>query len=148
LIDGVAPMRASVDAATSPWRFATFALTMFAVVAFAVAIVGVAGLVALDVSSRRRELAIRQALGAQRSSVLGSIVSRTASRAAVGLLFGLGIAASSTWLMRSLLFEVQPVDSATFAGVAALVAIVVSLGCYIPARRGMTLNVAELLRSD
>ena len=148
LIDGVAPMRGVADATTAPWRFSGFVLTCFAAVAFCVAIVGVTGLVALDVTSRRRELAIRQALGAPRSRVLRAIAVRIAWRAALGLVLGLAIAASSTWLMRSLLFGVAALDPVAFGAVAALVGIVVSLACYIPARGGTALTLVDVLRCD
>jgi putative ABC transport system permease protein len=100
------------------------------------------------VSQRRREIAIRLALGAQQSAVTRSFVRYGAGLAAVGVLIGLGAAAVVTRLMSSLLYDVSAVDPLTYAAVAIVLTLSAALASYLPARRAAAVDPAEALVAE
>ena len=135
VIDRVTSMEAILGRATSPWRLSVWIFTLFAVIACAIATVGLTSVVALDVAERRREFAIRFALGADRRQVVGLVLRSAGVWAVLGVAGGVVSALAATRALGSLLFEVTPVDPATYALVVALVAGVVAVASYLPARR-------------
>ncbi|HEY3937597.1 MAG TPA: FtsX-like permease family protein, partial [Bryobacteraceae bacterium] len=104
--------------------------------------------VAFSVTRRTQEIGIRMALGAQRSDVLRLVLSEALSMAALGV--GIGIVASLaiSRLLSTLLFGISPTDPSTFAGVAALLAVVALLASYIPARRAIRVDPMIALRYE
>jgi ABC-type antimicrobial peptide transport system permease subunit len=116
-------------------RFNLLLLTVFAGVALLLAAAGLYAVVAHSVAERAHEIAIRMALGAQPSRVLGLVVGQGLKLTAFGLLLGLGGALALTRLMASLLFGVSATDPVTFTGVVALLTGVALLAAYLPARR-------------
>src|ERR1041384_3269215 len=110
-------------------------LVGFSFAASVLALVGLYGVLSLSVGSRRREIAIRMAVGAQRRDVLGLVLSEGLKLSGVGLLLGLGIAIVFTRILRAFLFGVEPTDPITFVAVAVLFGLVTLLACYVPARR-------------
>lgn len=147
LVDSVTTMEAVVARAEAPWRLTTYLFALFAALAFGLAVLGLFSLVALDVVHRRREFAIRQALGAQRAAILRAVLVRAAWRVGAGLAAGLAVAVIASRWMRGLLFEVPPVDAMTYGAVAAIVLIAVTAGAVIPARRALSADPHTLLRS-
>ena len=129
-------------------RFNMLLLGLFAALALILAAVGIYGAMAHAVNQRRHEIGIRTALGAQRSDVLRLVLRDGAEIAFFGIAFGIAGALALTRLMASLLFEVKPTDPATFAGVAILLAFVVLVACYIPARRAMRVDPMVALRYE
>jgi putative ABC transport system permease protein len=119
-----------------------------ALLAFAVAMVGLAGSLARVVHERRQELAIRAALGASPSRAVRTIVNEGAVLAAIGVIIGLVGALAVGRALRSLLHGVSPYDPATLGGVVALVVLVSLLACYVPARRAALVDPLVLLRSE
>ncbi len=132
----------------APRRYSMLLLSLFAVVALALAAVGIYGVMSYAVTQRRHEIGIRLALGAQRSDILRLIVRHGM------LLTGLGLAVGLTgafWLARSLtglLAEVEATDPVTFFGVALLLAAVALVACWIPARRAMRVDPIVALRYE
>jgi predicted permease len=114
--------------------------------AMALACIGLYGLLSYETSQRVHEIGIRMALGAQSQDVLRLILGRGIMLAAIGATTGIGGALALTRFLRSLLFEIQPSDPATFVGVAILLALVALLACYIPARRAMRVDPMVALR--
>jgi putative ABC transport system permease protein len=116
-------------------RLQTTLLTVFALVAVALAIIGVYGVMAYTVSQRTQEIGVRLALGASRADVLRMVVGHGARLAACGIVLGLVGAVLATRAVESLLFQTDGLDAATFAGAATLIAAAALLASYIPARR-------------
>jgi predicted permease len=129
-------------------RFQTFLLSCFAVIALALAAIGLYGLLSYMVVQRTLEIGLRMALGAQRGDVLRMIVQRGLRLSLSGV--GLGIAASLvlTRLISGMLFEVRPTDPITFAATAALLVIVSTAASGAPAFRASRLDPMKTLREQ
>jgi predicted permease len=129
-------------------RFAMTMLAAFAVFAMVLAAVGLYGVMAYLVEQGTGEIAIRMALGAQRSSVLAMIFRQGMLLASFGILVGLAGAVMLTRLMSGLLFHVSPYDLATFSGVAALLLGVALAACFFPAFKAIRVEPIEALRVE
>jgi putative ABC transport system permease protein len=139
-------MRDVVDRAGDGSRFLAVLLGVFAVVAGALAVLGVFGVISHDVAARRREIGIRLALGATPSRVAAGIARDGLIAAGAGLALGLGAAAALRGALSTLLFSVTPFDPATITVVTAGLATVAVVACGGPAYRAARSRVAETLR--
>jgi len=129
----------------------SFILVMMALaggMALLLGIVGIYGVIAYTVSQRTREIGIRMALGAQRSTLLRAFMRQGLLLAIVGAAVGLAAAAGVTRLMSSLLFGVTALDPLTYAAVSALLIFAAVLASYLPARRAMSIDPVEALRTE
>jgi putative ABC transport system permease protein len=133
---------------TAARRFNTTLLTIFALLAVALALVGIAGVTAYAVTQRTRELGIRMALGAQPQDVVRLLMGESLRRVAIGVALGLVTAFWMTRLLASLLFEVTPRDGGTFAVTAALLSAVALLATWMPARRATRVDPMVALRTE
>jgi putative ABC transport system permease protein len=147
-LSDVRTMDEVLERAQSRPRFLTLLLTLFSVVALAIATVGIYGVVSYSVARRTKEFGLRMVLGAQTGDVLGLVMKQGAIMVIVGLLAGLVTAFALTRLMASLLFSVAPTDAATFASVTAVLAVVALAACYIPARRATRVDPMQTLRYE
>jgi predicted permease len=129
-------------------RFLTLLLTLFSLVALAIATVGIYGVVAYSVARRTKEFGLRMVLGAQGGDVLRLVMKQGASMVVIGLLAGLVTALALTRLMASLLFGVAPTDAAAFGSVTLLLAVVALAACYVPARRATRVDPIQTLRYE
>ena len=129
-------------------RFLTLLLTLFSVIALAIATVGIYGVVSYSVARRTKEFGLRMVLGAQTGDVLGLVMKQGAGMIAIGVACGLLLALFFTRLMASLLFGVTPTDLATFASVTAVLFGVALAACYIPARRATKVDPIQTLRYE
>ena len=129
-------------------RFNMWLLGSFAALAVALAGVGIYGMVAYRVNQRTHEIGVYMALGAQPRDVLRMVMKDGVKLALLGIGFGLAGALALTRLMVSLLFAVAPTDPATLINVAALLAAVAMLACYIPARRALSIHPMSALRRE
>jgi putative ABC transport system permease protein len=120
----------------------------FAAVALVVATCGIYAVMAFLVSGRRREIGIRIALGADRSAVQKLVFGSALRFVLAGTLIGLAAAAVGTQAIAAQLFGVTPIDPATYAGVAALVAVTAILATWWPARRAAAVDPAVTLRAE
>jgi predicted permease len=129
----------------------SFTLVMLAIAGAAALVLGVIGLygvLSYTISQRRREIAIRLALGAPRSLVTRSFVRYGAGLAVVGVAIGLVAAGALTRLMGSLLYEVRALDPLTYAAVALVLTLAAALASWLPARRAAAVDPAEVLNAE
>jgi putative ABC transport system permease protein len=137
-----------VDGDVRQPRFGATLMGLLALVAAALAVVGVFAVAAYAVAARTREIGIRVALGGQPTQVL-VLVMRPALRViALGVVVGLAAAAAASRLVASQLHGVSPVDPAVLAGVAALVGVVGVIASYVPTRRVLRISPTVALRSE
>lgn len=136
------------DESLASRTFAMHLLTAFSVVGSLLTLVGIYGVLTLSVASRRRELAIRSAVGAQQSDIRRLIFGEGFRLIAGGVVAGAALAIVLSRVLRSFLFEVQPSDPATFIVVGALFVAVGLLACWLPVRRAATVDPLEALRYD
>jgi predicted permease len=129
-------------------RFATAMLGAFAGFALVLAAVGVYGVMSFLVTQGTPDIAIRMALGAQRSSILSLVFQQGMALALIGIAAGMIGALVLTRLMASLLFNVSATDPLTFAGVALLLLFAAISACYFPARRAMRVDPMVALRYE
>jgi putative ABC transport system permease protein len=148
LISGVTTMDAIVARALAPWRFSVWVFGVFAALAVVLASGGLFSIVSLDVGRRRRELAVRVALGAQRRDILQSVLMPAIQRLLAGLAFGLVVSAGAGDLLRSLLFGIEPLDGATYVSVMLVISIIVVAASYLPARRAASVDPLQTLRCE
>lgn len=129
-------------------RFAMAILGAFACFALILAAIGVYGVMSFLVTQGTPDIAIRMALGAQRSSILSLVFQQGMGLVLIGIAAGLIGAVSLTRVMASLLFGVSATDRLTFLGVATLLTLVALAACYIPARRAMRVDPMVALRYE
>jgi macrolide transport system ATP-binding/permease protein len=120
----------------------------FAFLALLLGVVGLYGVIAYSVSQRTREIGVRMALGAQRSSVYQLIMKEAGWLVGVGIGTGLACAVGAATLIRGLLFGVRSWDAATLAAVSAVLAISALLASFIPARRAAQVDPMVALRYE
>jgi predicted permease len=131
-----------------PLRVGAWIAGSFALLALALAGLGIYGVMAYAVSQRTREIGIRMALGAQAGNVMKLVVKRGMFLALVGLVFGLAGAIMLTRLMSSVLYGVSATDFVTFVAVTFLLGLVVLIACYLPARRATRVDPMSALKCD
>ena len=146
IVDSAATLDGVVARAEAPWRLTMWMFVLFALLAFTLAALGLFALVALDVAQRRREFAIRLALGATRRSILQGVILRAGWRVATGAALGVAASVVASRAMRSLLFGVAPDDGATYAVVLLLLTISAAIAGVVPARRAARVEPQALLR--
>jgi len=132
----------------APPRFRTAALLTFALLALLVALVGIYGVTAYEVTRRTAEIGIRRALGAQTSAVLRLVVGRSLGLVLAGLGAGIVGALAATRVLEGFLFGVTPVDLTTFLVVSLALTAAATLASAGPARRATRVDPAVALRND
>jgi putative ABC transport system permease protein len=133
---------------TARYRFRAAMVGTFAGLALVLALVGVFGVLAYMVQQRRREFAVRVALGATTTSVLTLVLGSAARVIAAGAVAGLGLAAVVSRSMSSFLFGVQPLDPVTYASVAVVLGITAAIAAAAPALRAAHVDPAAVFRSE
>ena len=129
----------------------SFTLVMLGIaagIALLLGIVGLYGVIAYSASQRTREIGIRIALGAQRTTITTMFVRQGLLLAAGGIACGVLLALSATRLLRSLLFHVSPVDPMTYALACVALCGAAALASYIPSRRTASVNPVDALRAE
>ena len=129
----------------------SFTLVMLAIaggMALLLGVAGIYGVMSYSASQRTREIGIRVALGAQARTVTGMFVSHGLMLAGIGIAIGLAAALGITRLMSSLLFEVDPVDPATYVAVSMVLIAAAAVASYVPALRAAGIDPLEALRAE
>jgi predicted permease len=137
-----------VDASEGQRHSVMILLGLFAGLALLLAVVGIYGIVAHSVVRRTKELGIRQALGAQRSDILGLVLRHGMGLTLAGVAAGIGGAVALTRVMRGLLFQVSATDPWTYAGITLLLLLAALAACYIPAQRATRMDPTAALRVE
>ena len=141
-------MEHAISKSEAPRRFNTVLISSFAVAAVLLSVLGIYGVIAFSVALREQEMAVRMALGCQRSGMILLILSSGARLAAVGCGLGLlgGVAASR--LLRSFLFEVSPFDPGVLALCAIAMLLLALAASALPARRASSTDPMLALRCE
>jgi putative ABC transport system permease protein len=129
-------------------RFNLVIIGFFAMVALALAMAGIFGVMAYSVGRRTREIGVRVALGARSRDVLTMILRQGLGTVLIGIAIGLAGSLALTRTMESLLFGVTATDPLTFAAVVLLLTAAALLACYIPARRATDVDPMIALRCE
>jgi putative ABC transport system permease protein len=129
-------------------KFLTLLLSIFAGLAIVLAALGIFGVAAYAVTSRRTEIAVRIALGAQPKTVKRWISVQMLKRVLLGCAIGITGSLFAVRMMRSLLYEVSPADPEVMAGACLLLIVVAALAIWLPARRAAGIDSMQILRSE
>jgi putative ABC transport system permease protein len=129
-------------------RFPALIISIFAGVALLLASIGIYGVVSYSVSQQTHHIGVRMALGAQTSDILKMVLKQGLTLALAGIAVGVVAALGLMRLLRSLLFEVQTTDAATFASVVSALFVVALFACYLPARRATKVDPLVALRYE
>ena len=133
---------------TARHRFRAVLVLTFAGLSLGLAMVGLFGVIAYSVEQRVRDFGVRRALGATTRDVLGVVMSGAAPMIAIGAVIGLALSLAAGRLLASLLFGVRPLDAATFAAVALVLAVTAAAAVVGPAWRAARVDPAVALRAD
>jgi putative ABC transport system permease protein len=138
----------AIDRSVSTRRFTGSLLLAFAGFAVLLASIGLFGVMARNVAARLREFGVRLALGAEPAQVQRLVLRRGARLVLIGSGVGVAGAALVTRALRGLLFDVAPLDPATFGATLVLLGAVTLAACWFPARRATRADPLETLRAD
>ena len=144
----VTPMTKVIAEKVARRKFSAFLLGLFSALALALAMVGVAGVMAYTVAQRTREFGIRMALGAQPGQVSRLVLGHGLRLAGLGVAIGAAAAWGLTRLLAKLLFGVKTHDPLTFGAVTVLLAAVALAACLLPARRASRVDPMRALRYE
>jgi ABC-type antimicrobial peptide transport system permease subunit len=144
----IQPFDKIVSRSISSFRSTIWIFLSFAGVALLLAEIGLYGLMSYSVSQRTYEISVRMAVGAQASSVIGSILGQSLRVTALGLAIGIVATLLLTRLLSGLLFHVQTTDPETFLGVPLLLAVVALAASFIPAWRASRIDPIKTLRAE
>jgi predicted permease len=148
LIEHVATLAQIRDEAVAPRRLNAIFISAFGALAFLIAMVGIAGVLAFSVSSRTAEIGIRMSLGAAPARVRRMVLGEGGVLLAAGVAVGLAGALLAARLLRGLLFGITPHDPATLGAVALVLAAVGVAACWLPAARAARVDPAVALRAE
>jgi putative ABC transport system permease protein len=147
-VSDVRSLEETVNRSVAPERFNTILLGVFSALALLLATSGIYGVLSYSMSRRTSEIGLRVALGAGRPAILRMAVVQGMRPVLAGLAIG---AVGAAWLSRyfaTLLFNVKPLDAATYAAVAAILIGAALAACYIPGRRASRIDSAIALRIE
>ena len=146
-IENVRTVEQIKDQSVSPRRLNAMLVSSFGILALLIAAVGIAGVLAFSVSARTTEIGIRMSLGADQGRVQRMILKEGGVLLALGLVLGVTGAFFTARLIKGLLFGIAPHDPITFVGVAAVMAVIGILACWLPALRAARVDPAITMRA-
>jgi predicted permease len=147
-VGNVMTLRETIGKSTVDSQFDSILVLAFAGIALLLAAAGLYGVLAYLVTQRTSEIGIRIALGAQRGRVLRAMLFDGLRPALLGLVLGLGASAASVRLIRSMLYDTQPLDPAVFVAVSGTLLVVAGFACLLPAWRASRLDPMQALRTE
>jgi predicted permease len=144
----VQTMEEAISTSEAPRRFNTVLISSFAFAAVLLAVLGIYSVIAFSVASRMQEMAIRMALGSQRSAIVRLVLESGAKLAVVGCVLGLGGALAASGLLRSMLFSVSPFDPPVLTAAALGVMLLAVAASTLPALRAASIQPMQALRGE
>jgi putative ABC transport system permease protein len=147
-IENVKTLEQIRSVSIAPQTFALRLLIGFSALAFVLALIGIYGVLSLSVSSRKREMAIRAAVGAQRRHFLALVLGEGFRLVLLGLVLGMVAAMAMARVLRAFLFGVEPTDPFTLIAVALFFGAGALSACWLPAWRATKADPSALLRYD
>jgi putative ABC transport system permease protein len=144
----VKPMDQVIGERMSPKRVATGMMAVFALLALALAGVGIYAVMSYVVSQRTHEIGVRMALGAQPRDIFTLVIAQGLQLTLTGVVIGLAGAYAMTRAMAGLLYGVTATDPLTFIGISVLLGAVAMLACYVPTRRATRVDPMIALRYE
>ena len=147
-VENVKTLEEIKDDSLASRTFAMQLLGGFSIVAGVLTLVGIYGVLSLSVASRRREIAIRTAIGAERRHIRGLVFAEGFRVIAGGVISGIAAAVVLSRFVQSFLFGVKPADPATLAVVALFFTGVALLACWAPTRRATAIDPSEALHYE
>ena len=147
-VESIATMADRVGDVVAPRRFSAMTLGGFAAGALLLAAIGVYGLLAFNVAERRREMAVRLALGARPSVILRMVVGDGLKLMSIGLVVGAGVSYAVARVVGSLLYQTESHDLVTFGTVPIVLLVVTLTACALPAYRAARVAPIVSLRGD
>ena len=147
-VSNLRPQMDYVDQARAQTRFVTVLSGALGALALFLACIGIYGVTSYSVAERKREIAIRIAVGADSSDVGKMVLRQSGTPVIVGVIAGLGLAALLTPLLSGMLFGVRPSDPLTYVSIALVLGVVGLLACYLPARRATRVDPMIALRCE
>jgi putative ABC transport system permease protein len=147
-VSEIATLDETIGESLAPRRLSMTLLGAFAGLALCLASVGLYGVMGLAVTQRTRELGIRFALGATRSDVLRLVLGQGAVLVGIGLAAGLLGAFAASGALRSVLYNVAPLDLTALLGALLTLSLVALIACFLPARRASHVDPIQALRAE
>jgi len=147
-LEDIRTMTSRVESALSTERLRALVLGTFAATALLLAALGLYGVLATFVGQRTHELGVRMALGADRNSVIGTVLRRGLGLAGVGLAVGIVLALAASRLLQGMLFEVGALDLTAFGATIAVLALVAVAAALVPALRAARVDPVQSLRAE
>ena len=147
-IDAMLPMEQLVASSLTRQRFYAILLGLFAAIAAVLGAIGIYGVLSYAVGQRTQEIGIRMALGARREAVLGLVLGRGLVLIASGITLGLAGALGLTRYLSGMLYDLTPLDPATYVAVAIGFGLVAVVASYLPARRATRVDPVVALRHE
>ena len=147
-VSDIATMEENIDDSLASQRLTMTLLSVFAGLALILASIGLYGVMALIVTQRTRELGIRFALGASRGDVLRLVLGQGAVLVGIGLAAGLLGAFAASRALRSVLYNVAPLDPSALISALLTLSLVALIACFVPARRASRVDPIEALRAE
>ena len=148
LVAKVRTMEQILEGSFAPRRLGMWMMTVFATAALLLAALGIYGVMTYAVERRTREIGIRMALGAQRATVLVTVLRHGMTLVMLGLIIGLAASLALSRLMTSLLYDVGPADPLTYTSVVLLLILIALIAQVAPARRAANVEPVVSLRQD
>jgi putative ABC transport system permease protein len=148
VLSGYITSRELVERSFADDRFRTTLMSIFAVLAGVLAVVGMYGITARAVARRTRDIGIRLALGASTAGVVRHCMRQTLAGAMIGLALGLALAAIATRALAPFLFGVTVADPLTYGATIAAVMLAAVVASWLPARRAGNVEIVQVLRAD
>ena len=148
LVVDIRTMKQALESSTSGRRFYTIATNAFMGLALAVTVVGIYGTLSYNLMQRKREIGVRIALGALRGNILGFVVRQAGLLLVAGLTIGLALTAALSFVLRSLVYDISPLNPLFLLLGLGIISIVSCLASLLPAIRATRIDPMEALRYE